>query len=58
MNFDRKFIKLLLLDVFSMAILKLSSVGGGAPHNGGLQHEPLHGERLRFIYGKIKHSML
>lgn len=48
---DRRFIQLLLMDVFSITILKKSSAAGGLSNNNGVRHDPLDVQLLKFIHG-------
>lgn len=51
---DRNFVKLLLLDTFGVKIMKVSSAGGGMPHNAPeKRHTPLDKTKLDFIRGYL-----
>lgn len=49
---DRKFVKELMMDIFGINVMKISSVGGGIPNNAKtVKHVALNAERTQFIRG-------
>lgn len=52
-NHDFRFIKLLLLDVFGVEQLKISSYGGRPSNNNQTQHAALSEDKMIFVKGLV-----
>lgn len=50
-KYDFLFVKILLLNIFGVAIMKISSVGGAQAHNADVRHQALDQLKVTFIRG-------